>query len=116
MLVNISEFRNGTRALGYRFNKRDAFFNIGGVDKTQLIKGDHNRIMVTTDNPTTDGKETLLRKSAHEIGRILESGADLADAPAQWLKFIQQNWYELHQSISAHVNPLWKLNRCGIFV
>lgn len=90
----MSDFQNNTHTFGHLLKKRDAFFNFGGVDKTQLIKGNHNNVMLTTDNPTVEGKETLLRKSAHEIGRILESGADLASAPAQWLKLMQKNWYE----------------------
>jgi hypothetical protein len=97
MLRNISEFHTGTHAIGHRLKKRDSVFNFGGVDKSQMIKGSHNTILETTENPSTEGQETLLRKTAHKIGRIFESGGDLATAPAQWLKSMQQNWYEFYE-------------------
>jgi hypothetical protein len=97
MLFNISEFRTDTHAIGHQLKKRDSVFNFGGVDKSQVIKGNNNHIMATTENPSAEGQETLLRKTAHQIGRIFEGGADLATAPAQWLKSIQQNWYEYYE-------------------
>jgi len=97
MPFNISDFHTDIRPIGRHFKKRDSFFNFGGVDKSQSIKGSHIRVMVSTENPSTEGKETLLRKSAHELGRVFETGADLVSAPAQWLKSMQENWYELYE-------------------
>ena len=38
------------------------------------------------------GQETLLRKVGHEVGRVIESGADLASVPAKWIGHMQENW------------------------
>lgn len=94
MRFNISEFCSNSHATEQEFEKRDAFFNFGGSDKSQSIKGNHNKVFAPTENPATEGQETLLRKTGHQVGRIIESGADLATAPAQWLKSVIDNWYD----------------------
>lgn len=72
--------------------KRDSFFNFGGADHSQAIKGNNNNVFASTQNPNNTGKETMMRKAAYDIGRVLESGADLAAVPAQWLLSIVANW------------------------
>lgn len=73
--------------------KRDSVFNFGGVDHSQKIEGDKNHVFASTQSPTNVGQETLIRKTAHQIGRIFEGGADVITSPARWLANMQENWY-----------------------
>ena len=70
--------------------KRDSVFNFGGYDSANKIYGDKNAIQTVTDR-TIAGQETLIRKAGHQVGRVLEGGADLATASAKWLSHIHEN-------------------------
>jgi hypothetical protein len=103
MSPDILNFRAVSHVVERKLKKRDSVFNFGGSDNKQEINGNNNHVGVTTKNPATIGQETLLRKTAHQIGRIFESGADLANAPAQWINSIQQNWYEFHEKVHTRI-------------
>lgn len=65
--------------------------NVGGSENNPDIKGSHNVVQISLD-PNKVGEETLMRKLGQETGRIAESAADLASAPAKWINHMQDNW------------------------
>lgn len=66
-------------------------FNLGGEESNNIIKGNNNNFSMVTRSKNPED-ETLLRRTGHEIGRVLQGGADLAVAPAKFLANIQENW------------------------
>ena len=76
-------------------SKRNSIFNFGGaesnVENKPTILGENNNINIGID-PSKIPQETLVRKVGHEVGRVLESGADLVTAPVKWMNHMQENW------------------------
>lgn len=66
-------------------------FNLGGEESNNIIKGNSNNFSMVTRSKNLED-ETLLRRTGHEFGRVLQGGADLAVAPAKFLAHIQENW------------------------
>ena len=66
-------------------------FNIGGSENNPDIRGSHNIVHIGLD-PKRIGEETLMRKIGQQTGRVAESAADLASAPAKWVNHMQDNW------------------------
>lgn len=92
----------------YRIWKRDSIFNFGGADNSQNIEGDRNSIFGSTQSPANVGQETLIRKTAHQIGRLLEGGTDVITSPVRWLAHMQENWYVCLWK-HLYVHPLWEI-------
>lgn len=66
-------------------------WNIGGQESNNIIKGNNNKFSMATRSKYPED-ETLLRRTGHEIGRVVQGGADLVVAPAKFLVHIQENW------------------------
>jgi hypothetical protein len=78
--------------LNRRLFKRQLFrWNLGGHESNNIISGNNDK-MVVNNGPKKVDEETLARKAGHQIGRVLEGGADLVVAPAKWIAHMQENW------------------------
>ena len=95
--------------------KRDLLnFNVGGIEKENpKINGNDNHVIIGAQS-TKEEETTLLRKAGSQVGRLLESGTDVAIAPAKWLVHMQENWYAMCCT-SLYTDPLWTPSRYGFF-
>jgi hypothetical protein len=76
-------------------SKRNSFLNFGSaetnVDNKPIISGEYNNVNIGVD-PSKMGQETLMRKVGHEVGKVIEGGADLVTTPVKWIGHMQENW------------------------